>query len=173
MLDHVFSSNPYMISDIHFLHKNIVKYCNRPENWEEELVKYWNKTITPKDIVFIAGDMFVASKTKIQDFLNLNPLNGLKYLLLGNHDEHSINFYLSLDIIPIKSNINYHGRMINAVTYEDVIISHCPLVPVPSGYYNIHGHTHNSPFRQKEDKHINISIEVLDYKFARFNDLRG
>ena len=50
----------YVTSDLHFGHKNIIKYENRPFNNIEEMDKaiidLWNETINDEDLIYILGD---------------------------------------------------------------------------------------------------------------------
>lgn len=55
--------NVWFTSDLHFGHKNIIKYCNRPfidtfamDNW---LISSWNEVVQDNDIVFILGDIMM------------------------------------------------------------------------------------------------------------------
>ena len=80
----------YITSDLHFYHKNIIKYCpkSRPFSCEEEMneiiVKNWNDKIGKNDSVYILGDVsFGKPSATIQ---LLNRLNGRKKLIVGNHD---------------------------------------------------------------------------------------
>ena len=41
----------WLTSDWHLGHTNIVKYCNRPENFEELIIQNWLKVVKPDDIV--------------------------------------------------------------------------------------------------------------------------
>jgi calcineurin-like phosphoesterase family protein len=172
VIEDIFKTNPWVISDIHFFHKNIIKLTNRTEDWQDKFIKTWNETILPNEMVFIGGDMFMGTKRQIRELLETTPLNGRKYLLIGNHDGYTDNFYESIGITPIRNYLDCFGdKKRNALIYQNIIISHFPIVPIPEGYLNIHGHVHNNPFPQKEVNHINMSIELLDYKPVRFNDL--
>ena len=77
----------YFISDTHFNHKNIIKYCNRPfdsiEQMNETLINNWNDIVSDKDIIYHLGDFALGSKELILDIVN--RLNGSKYLIRGNH----------------------------------------------------------------------------------------
>jgi len=84
--------NIWFTSDIHFNHKNIIKYCQRP--WEtvdemnEALIANWNSVVKKDDTVFILGDIGFGSVTKTVELVS--RLNGHKILLPGNHDREFI-----------------------------------------------------------------------------------
>lgn len=78
--------NIWFTSDLHFGHKNIMKFCNRPwetvEEMDKALINNWNSVVGKNDIVFDLGDFASNNKWKYI----LNQLNGHHYLILGNHD---------------------------------------------------------------------------------------
>lgn len=78
----------YFTADTHFGHEAILKHCNRPfkdiNEMNETLITNWNNKIGPDDIVFHLGD-FAFGNTKVWIPI-LERLNGIKYLILGNHD---------------------------------------------------------------------------------------
>jgi calcineurin-like phosphoesterase family protein len=78
----------FFVSDTHFNHANILKYCSRP--WEtvdemnEGLIKNWNETVSPDDVVYHLGDFAMGNRTLIPEILS--RLNGRLILVRGNHD---------------------------------------------------------------------------------------
>lgn len=80
--------NVWFTSDLHFGHKNILKYCNRPWNTVEEmdqgLLDNWNSVVQEDDIVFDLGDFAFASSKRWKEILG--RLRGKHYLVLGNHE---------------------------------------------------------------------------------------
>ena len=77
-----------VVSDTHFNHANIIKYCSRPfesiEQMNEELIKRWNNTVAKDDIVYHLGDFAFGSKEQLKEILG--RLNGRVRLVMGNHD---------------------------------------------------------------------------------------
>lgn len=92
----------YLTSDLHFGHRNIIDFCDRPfttvtygihgvpiyepdvEAMNEALIENWNSVVSVNDLVYVLGDVCMG---KIDDSLALLPrLNGTKKLVPGNHD---------------------------------------------------------------------------------------
>ena len=47
----------FVIGDTHFLHENIIKYCNRPTDFNKLIIKNWNKVVKAEDVVIHLGDV--------------------------------------------------------------------------------------------------------------------
>ncbi|OGO35374.1 MAG: hypothetical protein A2W35_01160 [Chloroflexi bacterium RBG_16_57_11] len=74
-----FDDQTWIISDTHFFHENIGRYCNRPDGWQEMITENWNRLIHPEEIVFHVGDLALGKKEKIEGLAPL--LNGRLYLM--------------------------------------------------------------------------------------------
>jgi calcineurin-like phosphoesterase family protein len=78
----------FFISDTHFGHANIIRYSNRPfkdvPHMNEELIRRWNSVVSPNDEVFHLGDVALGPKDQWDGLLT--RLNGVKYLIIGNHE---------------------------------------------------------------------------------------
>jgi calcineurin-like phosphoesterase family protein len=158
----------YIISDTHFFHENIGRYCNRPENWQELIIKNWNERIASHDTVLHLGDFALGKKS---NFVHLTSiLNGKMFLIQGNHDRISQSFCESHGVMLIKQPIQ-----IELSEQHKLIFSHRPVVPLEDGWINLHGHIHNNPPPPEGSdlgpNHINMSVEVRDYLPWRLGEI--
>jgi calcineurin-like phosphoesterase family protein len=137
----------FVISDTHFSHKNIMKFepLARPfvtvEEHDAELVRRWNAVVKPKDTVWHLGDVLFGKNFKV-----LEHLNGIKNLVLGNHDRY-----------PIEE---YFNRVVGCVEIRRCILTHLPVHPSQLNRryrLNIHGHLHS--YTIDDSRYINVSAE--------------
>lgn len=85
-------------SDQHWSHRNIIKYCNRPFDFNapdcvyrmnEMMISRWNEKIRPNDTVFFLGDMAFVKGAQYLDKIVIR-LNGEIHWILGNHDDRRL-----------------------------------------------------------------------------------
>ena len=153
----------FFTSDLHFNHKNIIKYCNRPyENIEDmnlDIIKRWNNVVSKEDIVWCLGDVAFGNKTHAIELVK--SLNGRKRLIMGNHDHWKISVYLEMGFeIVSPCPIIWGGKY---------ILSHVPYPNLPEGYINIYGHIHNHEvFDNFCQNAACVCIERFNYAPVRF-----
>lgn len=148
----------YHISDTHFYHNNIIRYCNRPfqdtKEMNDYIIKSWNSVVKENDIVYHHGDFALkCGKEMVRNIAN--QLNGNIILITGNHDKRSRGWFLDCGFVKVYKKPIQVGRY---------ILSHQPLENVEYGLINIHGHIHNYDKGLDKDKYINVSCEFVDYK---------
>lgn len=151
----------YLISDTHFGHKNIIKYCNRPfetiQEMDEEIIKRWNLVVTSaEDIVYHLGDFGWGNKEEITRLRS--RLNGRIYLVKGNHDYHGVHWYYDCGFERVYD--------CPIVVQDFYILTHAPIEPIDmtSRYANIHGHVHEDPrFSKPTARSFNVSCENINY----------
>jgi calcineurin-like phosphoesterase family protein len=77
----------FFTSDLHFGHRRVIEYCNRPyadvEQMHEAMVAQWNSQVAVGDEVYCLGDFSLNPKWSD---LYTPLLNGTKHLISGNHD---------------------------------------------------------------------------------------
>lgn len=150
----------FIISDTHFGHKNIIKYCDRPfknvEEMDKTLIENWNKTVSNQDTVLHLGDFALCSKERARQIMS--QLNGKKILIKGNHDNWSDEFYRSIGF-------DYVSKF-PIIWHDFYILSHAPLQmgQTLGVYFNYFGHVHNNPVYQNSDNAKCVCVERTDYK---------
>ncbi len=151
----------WFISDNHFNHENIIKYCNRPfknvKEMDEYMLEQWNSVVNRGDLVYHLGDFALGLNTDKYKEL-INRLNGEIILIRGNHDRKGKEFFKKIGFIEV------HKKL----TIGNYILSHRPQNEnqIPENFINIHGHIHNYNYKEStnEKKYINVSVEVINYK---------
>ena len=81
----------HIISDTHFNHKNVAKYCNRPDDWVEKLMG--NIVTLETDILIHLGDVSLGKDNGWHNFMNAYDKHK-RWLILGNHDGKSMTWYM-------------------------------------------------------------------------------
>lgn len=158
----------FFIADTHFGHNAIIDYENRPftgvAEMDRTIIENWNNVVSAGDKVFVVGDFSAYDKEKTTEICH--RLNGSKYLIMGNHDTESEQFYMDCGF----------G---NAVRYPIIldgfwIISHEPLyVNTNMPYANIFGHVHNNPlYKDYSKQSFCVSCERIGYTPIEFDEIK-
>jgi len=158
----------FLISDTHFGHANIIKYCDRPfanvDEMDQAIIKNWNSVVAPDDKVYHLGDVTLSKKK----LYILDHLNGTKVLIRGNHD-----------IFKLKDYMPYFKDVLATHELGGYILSHIPLHDSQKQRFrgNIHGHIHEKNL--PDPWYYNISVEQIGYtpitleqamkRYSRFN----
>jgi calcineurin-like phosphoesterase family protein len=160
----IFDDATWLISDTHFFHANIGEYCSRPAGWQELILSNWNRFIQEGDTVFHLGDLDLGKREDLEALMPLLP--GKIFLMRGNHDRRGRAFFESLGITLVKDPY----RMVHP-SGQRLIFSHRPVFPLEPGVLNFHGHIHNNPNPEVGPRHINLSVEVREYRPWRLGDI--
>lgn len=154
----------FVWSDQHLFHKNIINYCDRPfmnvDEMNRHLIDNYKKYVGPDDICFWVGDAGFKGDVLLNEMLDECP--GHKILIAGNHDFNGPKIRnLKFDEIHI-----FYEFEFGLTKY---FMTHYPLLKVPEGYWNIHGHIHNMV--TGNPRHINVSVEQTNYRPMRFEEI--
>jgi calcineurin-like phosphoesterase family protein len=133
--------NTYFISDLHFGHKNIIRFDNRPfstvDEMDKALINNWNDTIKEEDWVYILGDIswYGVDTTAII----LSKLKGHKVLIKGNHDKftHEQKLTKYFEYITDYKELYFNGQIIT--------LCHYPIMYWKNqwhGTIHLYGHVH-------------------------------
>ena len=138
----------FFISDTHFYHENILKFCHRPfkdiNDQTEQLISNWNSVVPEDGIVFQHGDFIHNGQIDVVRRI-VERLNGKIWWILGNH------CYQSRHDRKVIADI-VEGRQADVITWHTrdehdtrIFMSHYPHLYWPRGCYHTHGHIHSGP----------------------------
>jgi calcineurin-like phosphoesterase family protein len=128
---------------------------------DEHVIAQWNSVVSKRDVTYVLGDV---TMEKSGSYPLLDRLNGLKHVVLGNHDRRQ-------DVLKLLEHVESVAGMVN---YKGVILTHCPIHPMELEYRfpkNIHGHIHDNHvmtvvngFEEIDKRYVCVSCERVDYK---------
>ena len=143
------------IADTHFGDNNIIRYENRPfvnaQAMDYYIIRDWNNNVHQDDIVYVVGDFGADGyEEKV-----LSELNGHKYLIKGNHDIKSNEYY---------RNVGFKEVYDHPIILDNFwIVSHEPMYMNRNmPYANIFGHVHGSQlYKDYSAQHYCVSYERI------------
>lgn len=155
-------------SDLHFHHKNVVKFTDRgvattQENHDEWLIELWNKIVVKGNIVYHLGDFsFARNYEDIAEVVQ--SLNGQKIFIKGNHDRSEHLTQLVKDGLIVS----WHHYKEIKIANTKTCLFHFPISSWNGqgrGTWHLHGHSHGN--------HTDGRGKMLDVGIDFSYNLRG
>ena len=170
-------SKTFATSDMHFGHRNIIRYCNRPftdkEAMDTYLINEWNRRVGEEDTTYFVGDLALGA-TDGDIAQKLRQLNGQIKIILGNHDmpepkhgnsglEKVISDYHlhdKVEILPLMIMLRLGG--------VSFVMCHHPMekwMDDRRGAVHLHGHEHTEydkrvALRARRAKKFDIGVDM-------------
>jgi len=153
----------WITSDLHFGHKNIMKFCPETRARFKDDVAYmnnaivdeWNARVEPNDLVYILGDVAFMSGSEAGRMVN--RLNGTKILIEGNHDKKTLN------------DATFRGAFAEVHKYLDItydghkcVMFHYPIAEwdqMHRGALQFHGHLHGSKSGLEQYRALDVGMD--------------
>jgi len=150
----------FVTADIHFNHVSCIKYC--PDRWidnrgfpepdsidvqtmNEKIIENWNKVVGVFDRVYILGDVAMGKIAEAPKCVS--RLNGIKHLILGNHDKTIVKLPEFSDLFASSQDyleFTYRKEGIK----QPIVMSHFPFHSWNGQHHGtimLHGHLHSPP----------------------------
>ena len=153
----------WLTTDTHFHHDLMFTLCNRPPDYNEQIIRWWKYYIAPQDTLIHLGDVMFYKWPYLP--LYMEAANCKKILVLGNHDDSKTAGWF------MRNGFDF---ACDGLLLGDVYFSHKPVNPLPSqASLNIHGHWHNTveplgdnprPAWYSDKTHKLICLEKEHYK---------
>lgn len=164
----------YVTSDLHFGHKNIMKFCpitrarfrDDVDYMNELMVKEWNEIVEPGDLVYMLGDVAFLPSAKAVEYMR--RLNGDKILVEGNHDRKLLNdpvFRREFVEVHKYLDINYNGTK--------VVMFHYPIAEwdqMHRGSVHLHGHLHGGESGMEKFRCRDMGMDATGFIVVTMED---
>lgn len=166
----------YYTSDLHFGHRNVLKFDNRPfanvDEMDLVLIENWNNRVQPDDTVYILGDFCYKSDRAAKWYLQ--QLKGHKILIIGNHDWPTLQ-----DQEAMKYFDDFRPMMHVTDGDKQICLCHFPIAEwngFSHGSWHIHGHIHNRKnetyeFMRARERALNAGCMINNYTPVTFAEL--
>lgn len=173
--------NFWFQSDSHWEHAKIIQYVNRPfssvEEMNEKLIENWNKVVQQYDEVYMLGDVAFCKYDQIIKIMK--RLNGIKHLLLGNHDHHIVNHKKEFEDEKIFNTMDDYKEV--SINKQKIIMSHYPFRSWNGMHHKnpswmLHGHCHNS--MEPLGKSVDVGVDSTyitgkaEYRPFHFDEIK-
>lgn len=170
----------WFTSDLHFWHKNICKYCNRPyetiEEMNQGIIDNWNSVVKEDDTVFVLGDLGFCGIEKLRPLMS--QLKGKIILIQGNHDSDYV-----MSTLYHEKIINNFDRLMSITIIGDeecpnqeLTLCHFPMIDwynKEKGSWMIHGHQHQLPETPScSAAHYDVGVDKNNWTPINFEQLK-
>lgn len=177
----------WFTSDLHFGHRNVIRFCNRPFENEKEmgekLIENWNSVVGDNDIVFVLGDTFWFNDSRgIKKALS--QLKGKTiYMLPGNHDDFEHYHRVDTERIILCPDVVVLWLQEANGKITEIWMSHYPMMTWPhrvNGAWQLFGHIHSKAGRnegvdQDLPLHWNqcdVGTDHWDYRPVNYTEIK-
>lgn len=161
-------------ADTHFLHENIISFCQRPFNSVDEmdaaLIENMWAVVQPEDELWIVGDFAYGPRSKDQSKLQkiFDQMPGAKkHIVTGNHDLEPT---LDLPWDSIHSLVEVRDGPHN----QAHTLCHYPLITwnhARRQALHMFGHVHNNWLGSRNA--VNVGVDVWKFMPVSFEQIAG
>ena len=119
------------------------------------LINNWNSTISPEDEVWVLGDFGMRKREQLVN--HFNRLNGIKNLVLGNHDDAEVMKTFGWN------SVQHYAEFYDGDQY--VVLSHYPMRTwnhVGHNSTHLFGHCH-SDGRMGNQQSTDVGVDAWNY----------
>lgn len=155
----------WFTADPHFHHGNIIEYTNRPfknsAHMDSVLLKNLIEVVKPDDTIYFLGDFSILNTNRWQAVEQIiSKIPGRKILILGNHDYFKPAKYIDMGFWSVHTSLNI------TIDGQEFLLNHDPAAfcLVPADCIFLCGHIHNLFKVLKEERTINVGVDVWDFK---------
>ncbi len=184
------TENLYVTSDLHLNHRNIIKYCNRPWEYNDKGVEEMNTLIIHNlmslpecSTLLNLGDWALLRGSNKNRILVHNVIENLLkknisiITVLGNHDrlfrktQNSDGSFIETEELNKVYLQEYENALVKSIWFSGLekillngkyYLTHEPFFLREKEKLQIHGHVHNSPLHREGEWKSNVNDKMLE-----------
>lgn len=158
----------WFTADQHFMHENIIEYCNRPFHrigkMNNTIIANYRKCVSPEDTCYFLGDLTILGpqhKHAVEHIVMQLP--GRKILILGNHDKFNPFVYMDIGFESVHTTLEV----------EEFILVHDPALSVVRDDKRwLCGHVHTVFRMGKKGDLLNIGVDQWGFFPVSIDEVR-
>lgn len=153
--------NYWIITDTHLGHEQMHDYCQRPDDFESQILSQIDRKVATDDVLIHLGDVCIGQDAYWhREFMA--ACAGKRWLLLGNHDRKSNTWYLrnGWDFVADRVTLRMFG--------QTIVLSHKPIGD-DGDYVNVHGHHHNTKHHSEDETDERHRLVFIEHEYTPIN----
>ena len=166
----------WYIADTHFGHKNVIAFNQRPfsdvDEMDRILMELWNAKVNRQDDIYVLGDFAFRNEKPEQWYLK--QLNGIKHLIVGNHDGNLLKNETAMGYFETVEKMEHVSDQGN-----HICLCHFPICEwngYYKGHWHIYGHIHNRReetynMMKMRERALNAGVDINYYSPSSFKEL--
>ena len=157
----------WFTADCHYGHSNIIKLSKRHifnsvEDMNDGLIQRWNSVVSKDDTIWVLGDVaFRQGKGVFPEVFK--RLNGIKHLVIGNHDNDEV-------INQPWASIQHYKEI--KLDGKHIVLSHYPMRSwngLYRGWLHLYGHEHGN--LQDHSNCLDVGVDKWEYTPVDFSQI--
>ena len=160
----------FFVSDTHFYHSNIIKYCLRPfadaHEMNEALIANWNNAVTQDDVVYHLGDFAFGDALgvdRVMRRLNFAHFHFIK----GNHDKPFLDWYHNFGNEDLARKVTVYPHFLEThINKQKFVLCHYAMRVWDQshrGAMHLYGHSHGTLPDDPNSKSFDVGVDCHDY----------
>ncbi len=170
--DEQLRGGPWFTADHHFNHPAVIQFCHRPfagvDEMNQAMVDRWNERVMPGDLVYHLGDFAFGSPAQAAEIAR--QLNGLKFLIRGNHDKPNMCRALEPHFVWIRDLARVKPRYGADRAY--IVLCHYAMRTwnlKHHGAWQLFGHSHGA--LQTNNRSLDVGVDCWSYAPASVGEI--
>ena len=165
--------NIFFTSDLHLCHSLMMRErgFETLDEMNETLIANWNNVVTPRDEVYLLGDVSFGSLHDTEQILK--QLKGRIHLIRGNHDDKLDPLFHYFESVHDLLSISVYDNEIQQK--QRIALCHFPFESWRGSNrqsWHLHGHTHGHLRKREGYKRDDVGVDSWNLTPAKYEEIK-